>query len=123
MILELHTRAAYRWGNRCPCCRIAMTNKTGRGHRAQPLHMRTRGHDRALSMGGSEWVFICNRCNNDQGSLDFRAWARKLIMSDDRRAEHVIELVAWLVEQRTPPVGAASFQPGGVSLFVAWWTR
>lgn len=104
MTPPLHIRAMYRWGGKCPCCRTRMTDKTGRGHQAQPTNMRTRGHDKALSMGGSVWVYICNGCNGHQGSLDFRTWSRKLIAQGDRRAENVLELVAWLEADKTRAV-------------------
>jgi len=82
-------------GGRCPCCFVRMRNQ----HRApagkpMPWDLRTIGHDVALSHGGDGrvFVYICNRCNTDQGSLSFAVWARKLILAGDKRGEAVANL-------------------------------
>lgn len=94
--LRLHEAVSATHGRACPCCGTGMRWK-GRFKRPgaiQPGDMATRAHDRPVAHGGDPdvWVWACLRCNNEQGVLDFVAWARKLVRSSDRRAERVVAL-------------------------------
>lgn len=92
--------AQLRWGSRhCPCCGRAMHTREHRPGRPQPRDARTRGHDVPVSLGGVAWIYICFGCNNDQGSLPFAVWARKLAAAGDARAP-LVQAVAEFIEER-----------------------
>jgi hypothetical protein len=104
--MRLHEAAAQRWRHRCPCCDRHMKHFYLKKGKATPSDFRTCGHDRAVAHGGDRhmWLFICHRCNNEQGWLSFAAWARMLILRNDPRAELVAEVArfvaAWRQEWR-----------------------
>lgn len=100
--MRLHEIAERRWRNRCPCCSRVMTKTVDKPGKTQPGTMRTRGHDRAVAHGGDNWawLFICRKCNEQQGWLSFAAWCRLLILRGDPRAEAVAEVARLCGEWR-----------------------
>lgn len=95
---EIAKAAEARWGKRCPCCDRPMQRYKIKAGQSIPSDMRTVGHDRSVALGGDPniWVYICNRCNSDQGSLPFEVWARKLFRCGDPRMVKVLELTVFI---------------------------
>jgi len=91
---------------RCPCCDIYMTRTPAKRFQSNPVTYETIGHDFSVARGGDArvWVFMCLRCNNEQGMLDLVTWARKLIHYEDPRAERVTKLAVfirqWVAENK-----------------------
>ena len=100
--MRLYEMAERRWRTRCPCCTRPMTPTRYKPGKPDPGTMRTRGHDRAVAHGGDpmQWLFMCRRCNNEQGWLSFAAWARMLVLRDDPRAPLVVEVARFCHEWR-----------------------
>lgn len=96
--LPAAAKARFGGGAICPSCRGRMQDKPTRRFQAPPPDKKTIGHDFSVAKGGdpSVWVYQCNRCNGDQGSLDLVTWSRKLVQCGDPRAEHVIELAEFV---------------------------
>ena len=104
-IEPLYLRARRRWSGWCPCCGVKMTDKRVKKGRPEPPAQLSRGHDAPVGRGGDNgvWLYICRRCNNEQGVLDFVQWGRKLLLAEDYRAERVVEVAklvrTWVAER------------------------
>lgn len=104
--MRLHEAAERRWRKRCPCCEQPMSKPDFRAGKPQPPTMRTRGHDQSVAAGGDStiWLYMCHRCNNEQGWLSLAAWCRLLVLRGDPRAELVAEvarfIAAWKRDRR-----------------------
>lgn len=97
----LADRARAMFGARCPCCGNPMHEGRVRKRNAAAQNRRDRAsvaHDIPVSMGGNPavWVWACRGCNNDQGAMSFRFWARRLELDGDPRAERVRALAAFV---------------------------
>lgn len=80
---------------RCPCCGHPMV----RPRRDNPTNSRRRdrrsiAHNEPVGYGGDPtvWVYACQGCNADQGTLSFRAWSFQLHRRSDARAGAVAAL-------------------------------
>lgn len=97
-MIRLHHAASTRWRNGCPCCGVGMRTGRVKTGRPTPANQRTVGHVDAVALGGDPdvWLYMCNRCNNNQGSLSFAAFARMLVLRGDPRAERVVEVARFV---------------------------
>src|SRR5690606_16853407 len=66
---ELRNKAFRRWGTKCPCCGVPMHDR-----KTVDAQKMTVGHDGSIDAGGAprwRWIFICHRCNQEQGKHRF----------------------------------------------------
>lgn len=92
---NLRQQAWKRWGHKCPCCGVPMHNRKGRSMET-PTKM-TAGHDGMRGVTPRwRWIYICLRCNQQQGELRFRGWAYVLRKNGDRRADRVLEVAEFM---------------------------
>lgn len=94
---DLRQKAFARWGTRCPCCEVPMHDK-----RKVDGQKMTVGHDGSVDAGGAprwRWIFICHRCNQEQGKFRFHAWAYLLLKNGDRRGPAVARAAFFLDEE------------------------
>lgn len=103
--VALRDRVARRWGTKCPCCGVPMHDYKKMPPRSPEWNRKmTIGHDGSIKTGSPRWrwVFICLRCNADQGELRFFGWAYALAQAGDRRAPRVAELARMFDEELGP---------------------
>lgn len=83
---------------RCPCCGTRMTGTKVRNGQPTPPSKRTIGHDFPRGMGGDArvWVYMCWRCNGEQGFLDLVTWSHQLHHRGDGRADRVLQLALFV---------------------------
>ena len=89
------------YGNRCPCCnRVMVRHRPSKIRWKVPRDHPTVAHDIATGSGGNPvvWVYACNACNAEQGSLSFEEWGRHLAYFKDERAPRVLALAAFVAE-------------------------
>lgn len=99
---RLRDAAAARYRNRCPCCDNEMRVFNPHQHKGVtiPKNAKTKGHlfsRTDVRRDGALWVWMCARCNTNQGSLSLAAWAYKLKQQGDKRAAHVNAFVDWIM--------------------------
>lgn len=92
----LRDEASRIWGNKCPCCGVPMHDHKTRRQRETPAKM-TVGHDGMAGVTPRwRWIYICLRCNQQQGRMRFWGWYYVLRKQGDHRAERVREVAEFI---------------------------
>ncbi len=81
----------------CPCCGNPNAPKS-KGHLrpVRSINLNRKNGSPPLSGEGRYWVWMCVKCNGDQGNLNLRQWILVLERDNDKRFKHVQVLMARL---------------------------
>lgn len=79
--------------NHCPICDVPLTSPGLTWPRPHTPTTRTKAHVISIARQRDLWVYACQRCNSDQGSLTMPEWAVIMLLREDPRLPRLVKLL------------------------------